>query len=487
MSEHVRTVRVEIYPIAGDVDRKRSWERTYDILSNSYKFANEIIREQFFNDYGVDIISRRIRADKKRMELITNLGTKNTNLVYEEKYGTNFTSHEAFKDKDYKKEIEFQITKLVNVEVEKMFVDTYGVGVKLQASPEKSVKKEFPTLPSCVTNCMNQVVYSSYNAAKKDYKLGKTTLRTYKEGMPVSIHDKAITISKQEDTFIVEWNLGTTYNHSLKYQIRFGRDKANNRLTFQRIIDKEIKKGACQLQLKDKKLFLLLPVYDAPKAEALPHLDPNISAGIDLGINTPAYIALADGTQSLPIGSKETFLKQSLQLSDRRRRLQKELALIKGGHGRSHKLKALERIKDHQHNFASNLNHAYSKAIVEWCVKNHVGVLKMEELTGISKSKTTPTNEEPNAIVTNHQRLLKNWSYFALQTFIIYKAKRMGIKVVKINPKNTSKVCSKCGAIGTRDPKDKTRFYCECESYVKNADLNAAINIARSTEIVKEC
>jgi len=61
-----------------------------------------------------------------------------------------------------------------------------------------------------------------------------------------------------------------------------------------------------------------------------------------------------------------------------------------------------------------------------------------------------------------------------MQEFISYKAIRKSIKVIKVNPYYTSKICSKCGQIGSRS---KGFFTCHC-GYSLNADLNGAINIA---------
>lgn len=75
---------------------------------------------------------------------------------------------------------------------------------------------------------------------------------------------------------------------------------------------------------------------------------------------------------------------------------------------------------------------------------------------------------------------LKDWSYYDLQNKITNKAAEYGIEVVTIDPKYTSRRCSKCGNINTGEDNLKNdRFYvCELCGYRTSYDHNAARNIA---------
>lgn len=64
---------------------------------------------------------------------------------------------------------------------------------------------------------------------------------------------------------------------------------------------------------------------------------------------------------------------------------------------------------------------------------------------------------------------------------IEYKAKEFGIDIIYINPKYTSKRCSKCGCIhiNNRNGKvDQAKFECKVCNYKDNADINASKNIS---------
>ena len=64
---------------------------------------------------------------------------------------------------------------------------------------------------------------------------------------------------------------------------------------------------------------------------------------------------------------------------------------------------------------------------------------------------------------------------------LLYNSKEYGIEVIKINPKYTSKRCSKCGCIHVenRDCKnDQAKFESKICGHKDNADINASKNIA---------
>ena len=134
-------------------------------------------------------------------------------------------------------------------------------------------------------------------------------------------------------------------------------------------------------------------------------------------------------------------------------------------------MKALDRIEEKERNFARTYNHFVSKTVVDFAIQNRAGTIKMEILEGYG-------TDEPASFV------LRNWSYFDLQKDIEYKAKRSGVKVVKIDPYHTSQTCSACGHWEAGQRKSQSEFVCAKCGEKLNADYNAAVNIARSERTV---
>ena len=79
-----------------------------------------------------------------------------------------------------------------------------------------------------------------------------------------------------------------------------------------------------------------------------------------------------------------------------------------------------------------------------------------------------------NKRIRKSQRSLHNrWSFYQLQSFISYKAKREGIPVYFVPSRYTSKTCNSCKKIGKRNGEN---FTCQtCGSF--HADSNGARNI----------
>jgi putative transposase len=96
--------------------------------------------------------------------------------------------------------------------------------------------------------------------------------------------------------------------------------------------------------------------------------------------------------------------------------------------------------------------------------------------SGIKFEKLFPKAYPPyHKIEGTYEFSFENGSFFTLQHLVEIRAHSRGVPVIYVDPTNTSKRCSVCGAFGRRFRK---RFECPHCGNVAHADVNAAFNIA---------
>jgi transposase len=76
-----------------------------------------------------------------------------------------------------------------------------------------------------------------------------------------------------------------------------------------------------------------------------------------------------------------------------------------------------------------------------------------------------------------HAKKFHQWAFNQLYEYVEYKAETFGIDVDQVNPRNTSRRCSKCGHTAKSNRQRQDRFCCGKCGYEVHADYNAAKNI----------
>lgn len=195
-----------------------------------------------------------------------------------------------------------------------------------------------------------------------------------------------------------------------------------------------------------KKKWYLTYQYDTPTTS----FEPEGICGVDRNSKeNVATIAHIQSGQCAKLGPSLQDIKQNYR--NRRAKLQKRGVK-----------RLLKKLSKKQLNRTKDTNHKVSHAIVDFA-KKHRSVIVMEDLSGVRKSKIKRPTER------------RQWSYYQLQTFITYKAALVGIPIYYINPKNTSKECSRCGTINIPNGK---QYKCSCGN-LSHRDINAAFTIAK--------
>ena len=125
----------------------------------------------------------------------------------------------------------------------------------------------------------------------------------------------------------------------------------------------------------------------------------------------------------------------------------------------------------------TTLNHQMSAAVVSFAQQQKAGVIQIENLDGLKD-------------VLKGTFIGARWRYNQLQQFLTYKANEAGIELRTVNPRYTSRRCSKCGMIHIefdRTYRDRHRengrpapFICPNPGcgYESDPDYNAARNLA---------
>jgi putative transposase len=157
------------------------------------------------------------------------------------------------------------------------------------------------------------------------------------------------------------------------------------------------------------------------------------------------------------------------RIRHRHRRLRTKLQ-AKGSPSAKRKLKKLA---GKERRFAKDVNHRISKQLVAKA-KDTNRAIALEDLQGI-RSRIT---------VRRTQRVtLHSWAFYQLRTFVTYKAKRCGVPVILVNPRNTSRTCPACGHIDQANRSDQSTFSCVVCNFAGLADHIAAVNIGRWADV----
>jgi transposase len=189
----------------------------------------------------------------------------------------------------------------------------------------------------------------------------------------------------------------------------------------ERTISKEYKLCSSSLQIDDKKkkMFLLLCV-DIPKKEVELENGKQLLATLD--VMTPIVAVI--GSKRYEIGTKEEFTYRRMQIQEAVRRCQIENRYNNGGKGRKRKTQAIERFHEKENNYVDTKLHTYSRMLVDLAVKN-----KCSEIVLLDQKRREDEAKEDNE--NGEPFVLRNWSYFGLESKIEYKAKMVGITLIK--------------------------------------------------------
>jgi len=212
-------------------------------------------------------------------------------------------------------------------------------------------------------------------------------------------------------------------------------------------------KGDAKLFQRGSDWYVMLPVRVTPMSPGCSG-EP-VFIGIDLGIVRLATVSTPDGVTFFD--GREARHKRE-HFADLRRRYQH--------HKRTDRVKA-QKSKDSR--YMRDQNHKISASIVNIALRYDNPVIVLERLDGI-RNRIKGSKR--------FKRMMSSWSFRELIGFIEYKCARYDISVIFVDPRDTSKMCSRCGHVSRSNRPDQSHFRCTECGYQTNADRNASLNIA---------
>jgi len=200
---------------------------------------------------------------------------------------------------------------------------------------------------------------------------------------------------------------------------------------------------------KSKGKYQICFVCDNVPLKILPKT--NKSIGIDLGCKD--IITTSDGIKV----ENPKFLKHS---EEKLKNIQSQYSKHKNKKTKLKLIKLHEKVKNQRLDF----NHKLSRDLI-----NNYDLISVENID---------INQLKNKTYKGIRKSITDASWGQLLNQLIYKAEYADRKIIKVNPRNTSKMCSNCGLLVPKKLSDRIHI-CKC-GLVMDRDINASKNILRA-------
>lgn len=290
----------------------------------------------------------------------------------------------------------------------------------------RDTKNKFVIVSDMVIRCIAKVADA--------YKLDKKVQRVFRNHSAHPYNHHILNFSKKDDIVSI-----STIEGRLKIPFVMGE--------YQRKFF-PFRKGESDLLFVRNKFYLAC-VCDIDELELI---KVRGVLGVDLGIENIATTSDGDffsGKGCDAVRIKTTKIKKALQSK-----------------GSKSAKRHLKKVSGYETRFKKNTNHVISKQIVSIATGTNRAI-GLENLKGFKATVNRAQKER-----------FGKWAFDELGRFIDYKAKKSGIPVFRVDPRNTSKGCSQCGHISKLNRKTQSVFLCQRCGFQAHADINGAINIA---------
>ncbi|WP_324756827.1 RNA-guided endonuclease InsQ/TnpB family protein [Haloarcula sp. GH36] len=204
------------------------------------------------------------------------------------------------------------------------------------------------------------------------------------------------------------------------------------------------------LTVRDGDLFLHIG-FSRPVPEPEPAAGDGAVLGVDFGV------------ENLAVTSTAAFFSGS-ELRHRRREFERIRKRLQQ-RGTRNARRTLNRVAGRERRYARDVLHRVANGILAEARRYDCTVIAFEKLGGI--------RDRVGAVGFFHR-----WAFEQLRTFVTYRATEAGIRVVSVDPENTSLECADCTHVAATNRPTRAQFVCQRCGSSSNADYNAAKNIA---------
>jgi putative transposase len=210
--------------------------------------------------------------------------------------------------------------------------------------------------------------------------------------------------------------------------------------------------------------------YEVGEVTYKPPRAKNRILGIDLGLNN--YVMTSDGDPY----DKPKFLRAKLvELKE----VQTTLSACKRGTKKRREIKKqLQKLHEKVKNQRNDFLHKLSRNLVNENKVICVEDLNIRGMLEVDEEREKEDSKREKAKNTGRRRNIGDAGWHTFTFMLVYKAAEAGRQVVKVNPKNTSKMCSSCGLLVPKKRGDRVHLCPRCKLEL-DRDHNAALNVLR--------
>jgi IS605 OrfB family transposase len=200
----------------------------------------------------------------------------------------------------------------------------------------------------------------------------------------------------------------------------------------------------------DKKRWRLAVAITLPD---VPHRDVADAIGVDQGIVNVATTSDGDmygGSTVLGLRRRFYHLRRKLQTK-----------------GTKSARRLLTKRSKRERRFMADVNHRLTKQIAQ-AAQSASRAVGVENLQGI-RARVQVRQEQ--------RRTHSSWAFGQFTAFLAYKCADRGVPFVLLDPRDTSKTCSRCGHCEKANRHSQSSFLCRRCGFAAHADWNGAENI----------